>query len=672
MCSIGYFFMQGQAGGSRAVFELMDILRYHSPHVFPADTPGEIREAMEKHKPVHLYDIYLLSDRGPVCALLHPAMYPRILRGWLRIGSRVQILQVVGDMICRMETVPGLGNAAEITALKHRMYLTTPAPIYNESTCYLPLLSDEGYLKWDRRWKTELEPYIPSLEDVPVPVENIETTASDDPSLLFSKHKRIKNKAGYTNTKCNLLAGCVLLKSKLFMSEKSESRTSIVFSFVLRAREGLVKAYVWGECVRRFFCLGEGDRVVIRGFKIKRRKGELVVTDRKHTDADLPYAQLPEISVNATDPVGNIYILAAPLDPLCPFVFVPEYTTARGLVEYVSPLLRWREQSRMQSRVREFVYLRVAGACIKLFSDGPSENILRIAVGKFVEIRHLRSCRLGDFPFYISSLHTQTYLEPQTSTNVDAEVLECPPQGTGVEGGVGYLPCGFLGLDEYFKAAEHGLGPLYVNGQPISRASHNSLYLRKEYAYYGCSASIAQMKERSECLYMDEIKRYVTSGYVRSIRYKNTTGAHIKSAPSTDQDIDVTYRETEHSLEVIGEKSILGSSGISEAGHITADSSTVAGLCSFTVEYKDRKEESMVLRIEEEGEHIDLHVFRNHLLPDHPFEAALQMFFKAGADTRSIYEHGMQYLNQSVHFVTDATRVDEDTILYIGVALLKT
>ncbi|KAI5186336.1 hypothetical protein NEHOM01_1400 [Nematocida homosporus] len=632
-------------------FELMDILRYKAPDTFPEGTSQDVIAAMAEYTPSHLLDIYLLAGDVPVCALLHPRLYSRIFKGWLRIGNVVGIAESIEDMIIDLELLSDIDPSEEdrLIKAKREIYLTMPSPLYHPRGHYIPLLSDDELIEWDRRWKKYLEDYTETIEDQIINPSDIDVEpAAESEQELWQKKRRVKERLGYTKTKNNVMKGRVLLKSKLFTFQTKKPTIPIFFSFILGTAHGLTKVYVWESAARKYFCLQEGDSVAIRGFKVKRRQGTLLLADRTNSDADTKYARIPEISVNLADPAG--YILEVPESQLedCTVELDQEFTQIKGTVEYVSSLLRTPDKNRGEKKLREFIYLRVAGQIIKLFSNGVSGSLLKIRAGNYVDIRHLRQCTIGPFIFYLSSIYTQYYLTEYAFHTTDYYSLTRPSTGTAIENAIGYLPVPFKTTEEYFQAAEDGLGPLYRQGVAIPKSSPDAAYLRKERdMYFGDIISVSAVKRKVELLYMDEVVRLVVPGRILGVRHQNS-GDQIGETL-----FDISYSATECTLpEIEHSRSSINPEPTTETSFI------------------ETVEESAFLRIGDEMNYLDIQIFQNHLLDSTSFLGTVTAFFKSERTSLSVYEEINQKVGMYFHFVLDIVRISDKTVVYIGVAAL--
>ncbi|OAG31602.1 hypothetical protein NEDG_00077 [Nematocida displodere] len=665
------------ASGRSMVFELINIMRYSPPVTFPENTPHEVYTTIKQHIPVYLYDIYLTSQNVPICALLHPGMYQRVLKGWLKIGSRIRITKVVADMIAEIEVLSEPLDAVPVLRVKKELFAVLAAPVYNPKGFYIPLLNDDGYVKWDKRWEKVLKAYTPKEDDKLItPPDISKDLTTHTLSGLFQRAPRIKDTLGYTSTKKNLMKGRVLLKSKLFPLKDAfgATHTPFVFSFVFETSQGIAKVYVWGTCVWKFFCLREGDPVIIRGFKVKRSKGSLALGDRTISDTDTRYATIPEITINSAEPTGEIEILDESLldEIVYDDAFTDkEFATVAGTVEYVSSLLRWKEAAShaKTQRVREFVYLRVAGTVIKLFSNGPTEDILGIHAGQYLEVRHLRKCTIGAVTFYISSLYTQFYPEECPHTNKDALILSATPKGLATEGGIGYLPLSFTTLEEHNQNSLCGLGPLYIQGASIPETSPNSAYLRKEQVYFGSEVEISALGEKTDGMYMDEIQRFIIKGDLLEVN-SNTRGGN----PSKDLCL-VSYMETEHTLEDLAEHSFAqGPRNVRDVRDVHDDPSGVSERSRIDLDedisFVDKNDQGVVLRIGQGGSFVDVHVFRNHLVSGSTFTSTVCDFLKVAKPKEGINAYLQKRIGEFVCCVVDAVRLDDTTVLYIGVTML--
>jgi len=619
------------------LFTLMDVLRYRTPDVLPEKTSKEVVEIVESNAPSFLLDIYLYGGGEAVCALLHPRMTARVLKGWLRIGAEIKVLETVDDMIVELELTGSVGDPEDITKIKKEVYRTMPSPLYSPEGYYVPLLSDEGYIRWDGKWAKELGRYAEQKEEVEVGIENISEEEEGLEDLLARK-KRVRDRVGYKNTQKNTVKGKVIMKSKIF-TFLSKKKVPLMFAFIISTQQGLLKVYVWEESVRHFFCIKEGDRVAIQGFKIKRRKGRLIVADRTYTDADTKYAELPEISVNPSGPVGQILKIdeQTRVDGEVSggkreIERDAEFSTVSGIVEYVSSLLRWKDVSGGEKRMREFVYVRVSGICVKLFSSSTAEELLRIKPGKYVEIRHLRECAIGKFVFFISSIYTQLYFELQASDNTDHRIIACDSERSGVENAIGYIPLFFRTWAECVKQSEDGLGILSIKGKKIPKTSPDSTYLHKERRYYGQLLSLEAAKKAAEALYMDETERYVVLAKLLAVKHKN------KGDDIGESVFDISYTATDISAE------------------------RDAPL--------EQIEETVVVRIGEEESYIDIQVFQNHFLPEYTFQDSVCSFLNTKSIEKSIYETFSKRISKQTHFVMDVVRISETEILYIGITTL--
>ncbi|KAI5154631.1 hypothetical protein NEPAR06_1262 [Nematocida parisii] len=648
-------------------FELMDIMRYIAPIPAPLETSESILKVLQEYTPTHLFDVYLLASGIPIRGLLHPGMYPRILKGWLKIGSIVRVMGIEGDMIMGLESTGEYSNK-DLTKIKKEIYITLPNPIYNPNGYYMPLLSDEGYMKWDRRWKRYLERYSTEKEDKEILLVNSKKDAStlsaeDTKSTLSGKTKtphlvvcdegeegertfapKAKvNRVGYKNAQHNTISGRVILKSKLFTFSSGGS-FPLFFSFIILTVAGLVKVYVWKLAVRKFFCVKEGDYVVIRGFKIKRRPGALLVADRTNTDSDTKYACIPEISVNLTGPTG--YIMEIDSLPDLPDVSEdPEFTTVVGRVEYISSILRYREcKSRL--KFRDYVYLKISGIVVMLLANG-ADNLLDIQIGKIVEIRHLRKGEIGSFEFYISSLYTQFCLDRSSAPLFDKYVITGEPSSVVEENAVGYIPVRFSAYADHVSAANGGIGVLCINNKPIPRESPDSAYIKKDRMFFGELKKLACAKEEIQSLCMDEQKRFIICGKLSAFKYQSQGDKTIG-----DTSVDISYIATETGLEYEGESETDRSIDIQESMLST------------------KIEENIVIRICDDSDSIDIQLFQNHLVHE-TFEESVLDFLKIENVSGSIYDELSKLVGNLYYVVFDAIRVEEEVVLHVGVSLLR-
>ncbi|KFG27037.1 uncharacterized protein NESG_00109 [Nematocida ausubeli] len=645
-------------------FELMDIMRYTVPTPSPAGTPECVMSALRQHTPLYLLDVYLYASGIPIRALLHPSMYSRVLKGWLKIGSIVKILGIEGDMITELERTEECSER-DLTSIKKDVYITLPNPIYSPKGYYMPLLSDEGYMKWDRRWKRFLEKYLSEADDQEILLANsleelgalskqgaggaatgkkshlVIRSEEEDKKSLFEPKARV-NQAGYKNAQNNTICGQVILKSRLFTFSSGGS-LPLFFSFILLTSAGLVKVYVWKLAVRKFFCIKEGDSIFIRGFKIKRRPGALLIADRTNTDSDTKYASIPEISVNLTEPTGHIMEMEM-LHGLPKVPYDPEFTTVIGTVEYVSSLFRYRE-GKARMKFREYVYLKVSGIIIKLLAND-TESIIDIKTGTSIEVRHLRKGTIGPFEFYISSLYTQFYLDRSNAPLFDKHVITGDSTSVAEENAMGYIPVCFSTYCEHMTAANDGIGVLCIKNKPIPRESPDSAYIKKDRMYFGELRSLSEAMEEINSLCMDELKRFVVAGKLAAVKYQSQGDCTIG-----DSTVDISYMATETTIEEIQEEDIDRSSGIYENTFCT------------------KIEENIVLRIQDKSCFIDIQVFQNHLVYD-SFEESVLDFLKAEKTSASIYEELKKRVGNEYYVVFDAIRVDEEVVLHVGVSLL--
>lgn len=633
------------------VFMVLDVMRYRRPNVFPK----EIEDMMIRYNPYYLYDIFVKMDEGVFHAFLHPKNYFRLLRGWIEIGSRIAIRNVSGDVIEDLEVLEE-GDAGEETFInnfKRNEFEELPQPLYNPEAFYFPFLSDEDYIKWDPSWEAELR----SAEDMQGPREKkIEAADLEPPgqeeaaSLVQSQAKRNKrtkapSSGAYRHTKHNTITGTVVLKSKLFFYSQRALKFPCLFFFVLKVGEDFVKVLVWNRCVKRFFCVQEGDGVLLRGFKIKRRRGNLLLADRTNTDSDTRYVEIPEISVNVSSPRGEIF--RCPLSEEPAAGEDPEFTTVRGPVEYVSSLLRWRDRAEANeaAKIKEFVYVRVGDTRIKLYNNA-SPEFHGITNGASVEIRHLRKVSLGEFVFYISSVYTTVYREgaPHRKINHDAHMIEYPPQSPSrrkcVAGAVGYIPVSFKKMAEYDLSSRRGLGPLAVGGCEIDYDSIDALYIRKESVYYSKIMSIEEVLfEIRNHLFIDELKRFVFHGRILGVKHG------LESTYDDGSDLDITY------------------------SHIQIEE----GVSSR----RDMVQDSVTLLVEsaEEGRaapsRIEMQIFRNYFAGGSSLRGALRDFFKGPLDGDvDLFVYASSFIDSPFYFVMDSVRVKEDVVVNVGIAAL--
>ncbi|KAH9386375.1 uncharacterized protein NEMAJ01_1271 [Nematocida major] len=652
-------------------FELMDIMRYMAPTRPADDTPEKVLEALREYTPRYLYDIYLFAPGTPIRALLHPCMYTRILKGWLKIGSIVRITHLEGDMIVSMESM-GKISAKDLTAIKRNAYVTLPDPIFNKRGYYMPLLSDEGYMKWDRRWKTYLEKYSSCSDDVELLLELESDPCRKGPAMGLDKEtpnnpgqpclvkcaldteegiqelqvKRRRTEVGYVKTQQNLIQGQVILKSRLFTFSRT-GNFPLFFAFVLLTSIGPIKVYVWELAVRKFFCVKEGDYVSIRGFKIRRRRGALTIADRIKTDADTKYGSLPEINVNICTPVGHI--MEMDKIPGLPAVSQdPEFTTVVGMVEYMSSLLRYAEKEKIKS-FKEYVLLKVSGTAVKLISNGILQSVLEINIGEWIEIRHLRKGCIGEFEFYVSSLYTQFYCKPPSAPLFDKHVLTGECTGFAEGNAVGYIPVCFSTFNAHISASMEGIGALKIRGVPIPRESPDSAYIKKDKIYFGSVCSLQDALKDISMLYLDESARFIVFGKILGVRY------NAQGDPAIGNDtFDVSYIAADTT--VCAEQDLdLESEGSSE-------------MCR--IPFNDRIEENAVIRFGSEGCHVDIKVFQNHLV-HRSFEESVLDFLKVKSlPSGSIYSELDKRVGEKCYFVFDAIRINEEDVLHVGVSLL--
>ncbi|KAI5189789.1 hypothetical protein NECID01_0695 [Nematocida sp. AWRm77] len=658
-------------GTEQDVLKLMDIMRYATPELGVEEAGPQVARAIAQHTPRYLMDIYLFDGESSVCALLHPKMYARVYKGWMRIGCTVKILGTEEDMITEIEVHDSAEDLPGITAIKKEMYETMPSPLYSPRGYYIPLLSNEGYIPWDTKWKRALDAYTPEEEDQPISVTDMHSDLSETPSLdptpprildstpntapntshvedLFKRKAKQKGRLGYTNIKHNTIKGVVLLKSRL-CTFRGRKQVPLLFSFVLGTEHGAVKVYVWENSVRQFFCVQENDYVLIRGFKIKRRQGVLLLADRTLSDADTQYASLPEISVNPSHPAGVILKIPEDLAGRYPEPKPDkEFTTVSGVVEYVSSLLRWKASEFGEKKLREFVYLRVSGTPIKLFSAGKTETLLEIRAGAYVEVRHLRRATMGTYVFYLSSLYTQVFFEECRGPNADAFVLSGQPKGAGLENAVGYIPVPFKTLGEYSLALEGGLGTLSLQGTPIPKTSPNAAYLQKDTPYFGSLVSIATLKKSAEFLYTDEVERYIVPGQILGAKHRS------KGDPIGKDVFDISYSTTDITLQDVEDTKV------SSSFHTEPSMSFV-----------DKTEECAVVRIGDATDYLDIQVFHNHLLRARSFAASVSAFLNTPARAVSVLQAFKEHAHRSMHFVIEAIRISEESVVYVGISCLE-
>ncbi|KAI5188815.1 hypothetical protein NEMIN01_0183 [Nematocida minor] len=649
-------------------FKLMDIMRYAAPIDPPEGTPQKVLDTICEHSSEYLFDIYLLANGVPIRALLHPSMYLRVLKGWLRVGSVVKILELEKDMIVQLEPT-GEISKSDLTKIKKEAYITLPSPIYNPKAYYMPLLSDEGYMRWDRRWKRYLEEYSNSIDDKEILLEKDNKSLKDGhkkkakskkdlkniPVVVCSeeseeeerpfKRKMPANRLGYSNTSNNFITGQVILKSKLFKYQ-GHSPCPLMFSFVLLTKSGLVKAYVWESAVRKFFCVDEGNYIAIRGFKIKRRTGSFfAIGDRMKTDTDTKYANIPEINVNITSPVGQIMRIDPISDLFCPEKD-SEFTTVVGTVEYISPLMREKEAWNAV-KLREYVLLKVSGVVVKLVSNGCAGMILDIKAGLKLEIRHLRKATIGSFVFYISSVYTQFYIDGTDAPLFDKTVIAKNCTAIAEENAMGYIPVCFSTFSEHMHASKEGVGALSLNGVPIEKGSSNAGYIARDLVYFGELLNLASAEQKIDALYMDETIRIVIYGKILAVKYNSLGDTTIG-----ENSFDVSYVATEATMSEIKEEK-------------TEKWDGMAGMA-----FNDKIEENIVIRVGDESSNIDLQIFQNHLVHS-TFEESVQDFLKMGRImSHSIYNELSKRVGEKYYFVFDAVRVNEEVILKIGVSLL--
>ncbi|KAI5181017.1 hypothetical protein NEOKW01_1258 [Nematocida sp. AWRm80] len=634
------------------LYQLLDIFRYVSPVVFPEDTPEEVAEELRKLTPEYLYDIYFWHQGSSVCALLHPGLCSRVLKGWLVVGAFFKILKIQGDMIVEIELVDGIESTLDIQKIKQEMYFSGISPIYNPKACYLPMFTDEKYLKWSTKWSTHLKEYPEENNDLKEredqELNELKVIESTNP--FERKGKRVTGIPGYTDTKNNVLRGRVLLKSKLFMSSKN-TLSPYMFSFVLLTEFGLVKVFVWEAAVRRFFCIQENDSVLIKGFKIKRRTPLLTIADRTKTDADTRYSKIPSISVNAVYPVGYIFKLPH-LNYSSESLVDQQFVSIEGVVQYISPLYRWRTNTRRHKKLQEFVFLRVADKAIKLFCNGSPQEITEIRAGQYIQIRHLRECSIKESVFYLSSLYTQYFFEPPMHQSTDSTLIikgqhEYDYEETGIDNGLGYIPITCSTIEEYLKEKDNGLGLLYLNGNPIPRESSNSSYISKDSPYYGEVLSIADSKERASYLYIEETERHIVYGRITGIKYKEL-GDSIG-----ENTFDISYCTTEQSLKELDDSIDL----------------SYPSLPVNAVSFIEQLEECAIVRVEQNNTYIDIQIFPNHLF-NQSFSHSVSNFLKA-PEYLSVYDQLQQSVGIEMYFVYDVIRVNENGFLFLGVSGLK-
>ncbi|KAI5171740.1 hypothetical protein NEFER03_1045 [Nematocida sp. LUAm3] len=630
---------------------LLDILRYRAPRTFPEEVDPKIIEAFQEYLPLYLLDIYFVKENTPMYALLHPDIYPRIYKGWLKVGSLVRVTEMVSDMVTRLELIQEEEETEEYIRLKRELYQTAPTPLYAPAQSYIPLLSDDEYTNWDIKWSRALEPYLETEENIQIISKEDFINEDVEQSPVLQRKRRLKDRIAYSNTKNNVVKGIVLLKSMLFQFYKENTSTPLVFSFILLMEDGPIKVFVWESAVKKFFCLSEGDHIIIKGFKVKRRNPISQIVDRTLSDLDTRYGTLPEISVNYRDPVGSIMELSKPLEGIKRPTPDKEFTTVCGVVEYISSLFRERLQGTSKKRIREFLYLQVSGVSIKLFSNGVCGDLLKIRAGQYIDIRHLRECYFGSFVFFISSIYTVYYLERMSLETSDYSCIEKTPNRHIVENGIGYIPVTHRTYNDYINSSKEGLGILRIRGNPISPTSPHSEYLKRDITYYGKLLSLSDLKEKAEALYVDEVVRVVVPGRISSIRYQNRTSSTEKEEESTGDmtSLEISYMQTELSLNA--EEVSFSSEG---ASHLAP-----------------AIEESVLLRIKDTKTHIDVYLFQNHLLFPYSFDDSVLEFLKMPKDSGSPYHLLQKIMNVNLFFVIDVVRISFSTILYIGISVLK-
>lgn len=653
---------------SASTFRLLDIMRYRVPEVYEDDTPSGVLKAVREYNPRYLLDIYFLAEDTSVCALLHPSMYDRVYRGWLRAGSIIKIIASEEDMVIEIEAhvyetdeTDNEDKSDKISKARKDIYLTSPHPIYNKSGYYIPLFSDEGYVTWDRKWQRSLKTYSEEPTDAEVKEFPEEDTVFAL-STAGKKRKASEDPGRMHKSKESVVKGRVLLKSRIFSIEQQTKTTvPLFFSFILSTETRNIKVFVWQSAVQNFFCLQEGDYVAIKGFKIKRKTGALILANRMNSDTDTRYRKIPEISVNSSSPTGSIELTEKISE--CEIEKDLEFTCVKGQVEYVSSLMRWKEKGKYGKRLREFVYLRVSGVIVKLHSNS-FLSLLEIKAGAYVEIRHLRLCVLGGFSFYISSLYTQYYLNESFAPNPDYHVIYRPVLlSLSIENGIGYIPVCISTLSEYQRAAATGLGPLYIDGAPIQSTSPDSAYLKRELAYYGHLISIEEVSAKIDQLYLDETERFIVPGKIIGVR-------HLAVGDSIGEELfDVSYKMMEEEVEENKEDK-----NEEDKDKEDKEDKEIKNRKTRKNKIHEKIEENAIIRIGEEDKYLDIQVFQNHLLEGVSFASTVADFLKIkdfSMHHTTVYEELSKQVGKFFYFVIDAIRINESTVLFVGVSVLR-
>lgn len=628
------------------VFEVMDILRYSAPEIPPEGTPQVVLDAMCNHCSRFLLDVYLLAKGAHIRALLHPAMYSRVMKGWLRVGSIVRVMRYEKDMIVEMETT-GEMSTQDVTRVKRDLYITVPAPLYNSSASYAPLLTEGGYMAWDRKWIRYLEEY---------------TTDPECPKGEKKKKEKLvlpEDRICHKNTQENIISGQVILKSRL-LGGNSIDESKIMFSFIVRTRRILVKVYVWEGAVRKFFCVQEGGYIVISGFKIKKVPGaSLWVGDRMKTDKDTKYGNIREISVNTKEPCGEIKCTEY-IEGLVGVMKDGEFTTIRGIVEYISPLLREMD-NKGAMRLKEFVYLRVSGTVVRLETGGCTMAVLGIKSGSEIEIRHLRRGMIGEeFVFYVSSVYTQFYSGRGSGPLFDGMIVEGERGRECVEeNAMGYIPVVHSRYIDHIENSKNGIGNLIINGIEAKRDHPCSTYIKKDIGYFGTVMSMDDIKRREERLFMDETVRVIVFGEITGANYELEGDKTIG-----ENTFDVSYIEKEVE-EVSSIPLKMDEDEADKTVHEEGPKKQVygAGL--------NKIEKSIIARIENNGEYIDIQIFQNHLIYETFEESVMDFLKEKEASGRSVYDLVADRIGRKYYFVVDIVRVNDEAVLHMGVSVLE-
>jgi Domain of unknown function (DUF5088) len=602
------------------VFSVLDVMRYQKPPVLPKD----IRDVIIEFDPPFLYDVFLVAGETVLHGFLHPQNYGRLHRGFVGVGSRVAIVSARGDVIEEIDVLDvRTEEAEEMGRIKREELKELPKPIYNRDGFYMPFLNDEDYIRWDPSWRASLE------EEDGHETEDIDLRSLGPPGDQTLEKTSRSRERPYARAKDNRIRGRVILKSKLFFYLNRLLRFPCLFFFILEAPSGLVKVLVWDKAVKRYFCVEEGDDVFIKGFKVRKKRADMVVAERTNTDKDTRYSSIPEIAVNLSSPVGVILRSSVDIGHRDRGEADEEFFTVQGKVEYLSSLMRWR--SDYSERIKEFFYLRVGGVPIKLYNNA-SREFYQLGPEVQVEIRHLRQVFFGEFFFYISSVYTSIFFGGSPEGNHDHQILCGKGSGKAIEGSIGYIPCTFRTLSEYEQASQRGLGALHLGGQEADCNGMEGVYIRKEFSYYSSLSGIEVLVKGRNSLFVDELKRFLFCGRVSGVK-------HGAESTYDGEEIDVTYSQ------IINEDSV------------------------------SKVQDSVALRVEagdgEGGGETEVYLFRNYLSSAGSLRESVEDFFKRDSGEEGLYKFASSFIGKRYYFVVDALRVSEEVVVHIGVSLLR-